>query len=212
MKRRRRRKRRKSDFLPEPRPPETSPIRVLEELNESFVNPSKGMSEEVRRSVQTGTHDQIGKTLLHLSALAMHRQQRQAKLAAASDFITNFISDPEYLRGACKDPEIAMKILKMLHTIDQNDTKFLMELALGIKKKDGDGWDAKDSINPILGAVGANMNNLPPELQDPNNLRAFRQQMQTFIDLMRGEDTPTPPKVKQRVIEGPESDKDADGD
>ena len=158
------------------------------------------MSEDTRRAFQAALHDQVGKTRLHLSALALHRQKRQVKLAAMADFILHFVSNPEYFKTALKDPDTAIKLLSLIHKIDFDDTKFLYDFAIGTRKKEDQGWDAKKSLNLIMGVVGANPNNLPPELQDPHNLRQFREKVQFLFDRLYGEEMPKPPDIRDRVV------------
>lgn len=199
-KRRRRIKRQRTASATAPISAEIGSVSIMKELNESFISPDKPMSDDTRNAFQNALHDQIGKTMLHLSALAIHRQRRQAKLASMADFILHFISDPEYLKQAIADPEVAIKLLKTIHSIDVNDTKFLVDLAIGTKKKEDAGWDAKKSLNLVIGVVGANPNNLPPELQDPNNLRQFRDKIQMLFDMVAGDKVPQAPNVRDRIV------------
>ena len=117
-----------------------------------------------------------------------------------ANFILNSLANPEYLREAIQDPDKAIKLLSLLHKIDTEDTKFLHDFAIGTKKKEDQGWDAKKSLDLVTGVGGANPNNLPPELQDPRRLRQFRDKAQLLFDLLSGEEMPQPPDVPDRVV------------
>lgn len=199
-KRRRKIRRHRTATLPKPPQPNVNSVSILRELNESFISPDAPMSEHTRRAFQAALHDQVGKTRLHLSAVALHRQKRQVKLAAMADFILHFVSNPEYFKTALKDPDTAIKLLSLIHKIDVEDTKFLYDFAIGTRKKEDQGWDAKKSLDLVTGVGGANPNNLPPELQDPRRLRQFRDKAQLLFDLLSGEEMPQPPDVPDRVV------------
>jgi len=183
---------------------------LIRELSETLIDPEKTMTRENREAFQNALHDQTGKTMLHLSAIALHRQRRQAILAGLTDFILGYMSDPEYLKVILSSPETAVKFLSLLHKIDSDDTKYLTDLAIGTKKKEESGWDAKKSLNLIIGLVGANQANLPPALQNPHVLREFRNTVERFFDWAKGEDLPKPPSVKSRIMNGRVVDTDSE--
>lgn len=199
-KRRRKISRQRTNTPPLAPPKKTSTVSVMKELTESFIDEGCAMSEDVRKAFMRMSHDQAGKTMLHLSAVAIHKQLRQAQIAGIADFATKYISDMDYLKKALADPDWALKFLKYLHTLDVDDTKFLYDMAVGVRKKEDQGWDSKDSMNLLIGVAGANPNNLPKELQNPHQLRAFRDKAQTILDMLAGIDVPKPPQVEDRVV------------
>lgn len=202
----------KSPILPAPIAPQTETISIIKELNDSFLSSDKGLSLPNRKAFERALHDQIGKTVLHLSAIAIHKQARQARLLSISDFIINFVSDPVYLKQALRDPETATKLLKLMHDMEKQDSEFLLELAVGKKEKEIGGFDQKKILSLVLGLAGASPANLPPELQDPSKLRKFRLLAQSLVDFMEGDDVPKPPSRPERVInQSPEKD-GLDGD
>lgn len=182
-------------------PIEVDTVAMIKELNDSFLSGSSPMSPENRRAYERALHDQVGKTILHLSAISMHKQQRHHKLLSIADFILNYITDPEYLIPLLKhNPDTAFKILAMVHKMESDDSNFQYELATGKKNKEDDGFDAKKALNLVVGLVGASQSNLPGSLKSPRKLREFRSMAQTLIDLMHGKQTPSPPSTMDRII------------
>lgn len=212
MKRKRRKRRKpKSSRLPAVVRPTVETVSIVDEYNQSILSGGQ-MSDHNRRAFEAALHDQTGKTMLHLSAVALHKQMRQAKLMGTMDFVLQYISDPSYLKLALRDPDTAAKLLSLLHKIDMDDSKFLFELAVGSKKREEVGFDAQKALNLVIGLVGTSDANLPPELQNPAKLRKFRNAVSSFMELMKGNKLPVPPSGRERVITvvGDEDNEDDD--
>jgi len=215
MKRTRRkalRRRPKSPSLPPKSSQGAETVSIVRELTTSLLDPNSTMTPENRRAFERALHDQIGKTMLHLSAVALHKQRRHAKLLGMADFVLNFASDPEYMKIMCSQPDTMVKFLSLIHKMEGDDTKFLHDLAVGAKKKEDMGFDAEKALNLVIGLVGAAGNNLPPELQEPGKLKNFRLIAQDLIDVLEGDPLPEKPEKSMRVISTKKPEEDVDGD